>query len=107
MRFSSTLRLGVWIAAIGLFPVCLRAQAPTSPTPPVNDAKGLPPRAAPGDYQAQAKAGEITIAAEFAGHAVPTPDAVYNSEDYVVVEAALFGPPEARLKLAASDFTLR
>jgi hypothetical protein len=69
--------------------------------------KGLPPRATPGDYQAHGQAGTITIGAEFKGHSVPTPDAVYSNEDYVAVEVGLFGPPEARLKLAHDDFTLR
>ena len=61
--FSSVLRAGLLIASLaaGAF-----AQAPPS-RPAKDEAKGLPPRAAPGDYQAQAKAGEVTIAAEFVG----------------------------------------
>lgn len=84
---------------------------------PVSDAKadlklateklGLPPRAAPTDYQAQGKAGEITIAAEFAGHSVPTPEGPLTDEEYVVVEAGLFGPPGAKLQLTEGDFSLR
>ncbi len=69
--------------------------------------KGMPPRAAPSEYQAQAKAGAVTIAAEFMGHSVPTPDAIYETEDYVVVEVGLFGPPQATAKLSVSDFSLR
>jgi hypothetical protein len=69
--------------------------------------KGLPPRAAPTDYQAQAKAGSVTIAAEFMGHSVPTPDAIYNTDDYIVVEVGLFGPPNATARLATEDFSLR
>lgn len=69
--------------------------------------KGLPPRATPGDYQAHAQAGTITIGAEFKGHSVPTPDAVYSNEDFVAIEVGLFGPPEARLKLSHDDFSLR
>ncbi len=74
---------------------------------PQATSKGLPPRATPGDYQAHGQAGTITIGAEFKGHSVPTPDAVYSDEDYVVVEVGLFGPPETRLKLSHDDFSLR
>ena len=69
--------------------------------------KGLPPRAAPSDYQALAKAGAVTIAAEYMGHSVPTPDAIYNTDDYIVVEVGLFGPPNATARLATEDFSLR
>jgi hypothetical protein len=49
----------------------------------------------------------VTIGAEFAGHSVPTPDHTYSSEDYVVVEAGIFGPPGARATLSRDDFSLR
>ena len=62
----------------------------------INETKGMPPRAAPADYQAQAQAGTVTVAAEFTGHAVPTAQGTLSTEDYVVVETALFGPPGAR-----------
>ena len=77
--------------------------------PPGKDAqiKGIPPRATPGDYQAHAEAGDITIGAEFKGHSIPTSEAVYLNEDYVAVEVGLFGPPDARVKLSHDDFTLR
>jgi len=71
------------------------------------EAKGLPPRATPADYLAQTKAGTATIAAEFAGHAVPTAQGPLTTEDFVVVETALFGPPDARMKISAGDFSLR
>jgi len=72
-----------------------------------NEVKGLPPRAAPSEYQAQARAGVVTIAAEFMGHSVPTPEAIYSNEDFVVVEVGVFGPPEARTTLSTGDFSLR
>ena len=72
-----------------------------------NEVKGVPPRAAPTDYQARAKAGNFTIAADFQAHAVPTPEATFNDEDYVVVEVGLFGPLGARLKISIGDFSLR
>jgi hypothetical protein len=101
--------------------LCFCAAAQTLPPqetqPPAKDAptkeaqanenKGLPPRAAPTDYQAHAKVGKITLAADFQAHAVPTPEATFNDEDYVVVEVAFFGPPDARTKISIDDFSLR
>jgi len=94
--------------------LCFSAPAQTPPpqeapaaAKEANENKRLPPRAAPTDYQAHAKAGNVTIAADFQAHAVPTPDATFNDDDYVVVEVALYGPPNARLKLSIEDFTLR
>jgi hypothetical protein len=69
--------------------------------------KGLPPRSTPVDYQAHSQAGTITIAAEFAGHSVPDPQSSLATEDFVVVEVAVFGPPDARVTLSAEDFSLR
>jgi hypothetical protein len=69
--------------------------------------KGTPPRATPGDYQAHEQAGDVTVAADFTGHSVSTPDAVYSTEEFVVVEVALFGPPEAHATLSYEDFSLR
>jgi hypothetical protein len=71
------------------------------------ETKGIPPRASPADYQAQGKAGDVTVAADFTGHSVTTPDSVYSTEDYVVVEVALFGPAQAHTKLSYEDFSLR
>jgi hypothetical protein len=107
MRIFSALRTGVWITALCL---CVQAQntpAPQSKDTPINENKGLPPRVAPTDYQAHAQAGTVTVAAEFAGHSVPTMHGTFSTEDYVVVETALFGPPDARLKLSIEDFSLR
>lgn len=73
----------------------------------VSQTKGLPPRAAPSEYQGQAKAGEVTVAAEFMGHSVPTPDGIYGSDDYVVVEVGLFGAPGAKARISLDDFSLR
>jgi len=69
------------------------------------ESKGLPPRASPSDYQAQGKAGSLTIAAEFVGHSAPTPDAIYTTDDYVVVEIGLFGT--APVNVSLGDFSLR
>lgn len=72
-----------------------------------SEAKGIPPRASPADYQAHTQVGALTIAAEFMGHSVPTPEQVLSTEDYVVIEAALFGSSESRIKLSIEDFSLR
>jgi hypothetical protein len=99
---------------VPLASLCLRAQKQDAAVPeaaakdaPVNESKGLPPRATPGDYQAHTQAGTITLAAEFVGHSVPTPEATYSTEDFVIVEAGLFGSPQARLKISIGDFSLR
>jgi hypothetical protein len=94
--------------------LCLRAQAqePTAQDAaakeaPASESKGLPPRATPADYQAHTQAGTLTLAADFVRHSVPTPEATYSTEDFVVVETGLFGPAETRLKLSIGDFSLR
>ncbi len=69
--------------------------------------KGMPPRATPADYQAQGKAGNVTIAAEFMQHSVPKPEGPLSTEDYVVVEVGFFGQPGERLQLSVDDFSLR
>jgi hypothetical protein len=55
--------------------------------------RGMPARATPGDYQTHADAGKVTIAAEFFQHTVPSPQGILGTEEYVVVEAGVFGPP--------------
>jgi hypothetical protein len=104
MRFSSVLRSSVWLAAL-----CLCAQEPKPPSPPasLNEAKRLLPRGGPSDYQAQAKAGAVTIGAEFMRHAIPAPDGTFSNEDYVAVEVGLFGASGARTKISIGDFSLR
>lgn len=72
-----------------------------------DEAKGLPARATPADYQTQAQAGTVTIAAEFKGHTVPNPQGPLTTEDYISVEIGMFGPPDAKVRISADDFTLR
>jgi len=90
---------GVFAAAL-----CLCAQNPEAPA---KEAQGIPPRATPGDYQFKTQAGAVTIAAEFLGHSIPTNQGSLLTEDYVVVEVALFGAQDAKLAMAASDFSIR
>lgn len=90
--------------------LCLSAQEQSAPgkEPAVNETRGIPPRATPADYQAHAAAGKFTIAAECAGHAVPMPEGpIYNTEDYVAVETALFGPAGEHIKISTGDFSFR
>jgi|SRR5579875_849454 hypothetical protein len=78
------------------------------PAPPREiRAEGVPPRATPGDYQAHKELGKITIAADFAGHFVTTPDKMLTTDDWVVVEVALYGPEGTRLQLSPDQFSLR
>ena len=71
-------------------------------------AVGLPPRLAPSDYQSHVQAGTLTLAAEFMGHGIPTEEGgPYASDLYVVVSAALYGPPGTKIQLNSSDFSLR
>jgi hypothetical protein len=104
MRLFPVLKTGVWITAL-----CLYAQGQTPPgkEAPVNESKGMPPRISAAEYQTHAQAGTVTVAAEFTGHAVGTPQGSLTNDDYVVVEVAFFGPEGARAKLAIDDFSLR
>jgi hypothetical protein len=100
------------LSPLGVLCLSAPAQEPAAPDAgakdtPASESKGLPPRATPADYQAHAQAGTLTLAAEFVRHSVPTPEATYTTEDFVNVEAGLFGPPQARLTLSIGDFSLR
>lgn len=87
------------ISALYLFSPGLDAQT--------KEIRGLPPRATAADYQANAAAGTVTIAAEFLGHAVPTAQGTLSTETFVVVEAGIFGQPDAGIKLSLENFSLR
>src|SRR5580698_3596308 len=113
MRFFLTL-------SIPMAAVCLLAQTPPPPAAAgaqssdaqaseaqASQTRGMPARATPGDYQAHQAAGPVTIGAEFMQHSVPTPGMMLSTEDYVVVEAGVFGPPGARTTLNPSDFSIR
>jgi hypothetical protein len=114
MQSSSALRSGILMLVVLVGALCVRAQGPgaqgkdtPSKDAPSTPSKGMPPRVGPAEYQAQAKAGEVTVAAEFMGHSVPTPEATFTNDDFVVVEVGLFGPPQARTTLSIGDFSLR
>jgi hypothetical protein len=97
--------------SIPLAGICLLAQTPTAP-PADSDAqasatRGMPARATANDYLGHGPSGPLTIGAEFMQHSVPTPGMMLSTEDYVVVEAGVFGPPGARTTLNPSDFSIR
>jgi hypothetical protein len=103
MRFSPASRtVFLIVVLIGTAHVSAQSRDATA-----NEVKGMPPRVAPTEYQAHGEAGPLTIAADFTGHSVATPEATYTTEDYVVVEVGLFGAPGARAKLSTGDFSLR
>jgi hypothetical protein len=99
------MRISLIIPVVLVASVCLSAQTPAAPQ--VKEAPGIPPRATPADYLSQGPAGTLTVAAEFMGHSVPTPQGLLTTEEFVVVEAALFGPSETRSKISIEDFSLR
>jgi hypothetical protein len=108
MQLFPPLTIGVLTAGLLASALALSAQESTPPPQALKEVHlGMPPRATPGDYQGHVQVGKVTIAAEFMGHAVPTPDQTVESEDYVVVEAGFFGPPGMHLTLARTDFSLR
>ncbi len=107
MRFFAPIKTVLLISFVACAALVCAVWLPAQETTKENPAKGMPPRAAPSEYQAQAQAGMVTIAAEFMGHAVPTPEQTVAAEDYVVVDAGLFGPPGTRTTLARGDFSLR
>jgi hypothetical protein len=70
-------------------------------------AQGLPPRASPLDYPAHAALDKnFTLAAENLLHTLPTANGSLVANDYLVIEAAAFGPVKERIDLAAGNFTL-
>src|ERR1700683_2448335 len=105
MRITTAIATILLVSA-GLW---LRAQAPETPgkDAPVR-AVGLAPRATAADYQYRVTTGMLTICGEFMGHGVPTEEGgPYNTDSYVVIEAALFGAPGAKIQLSYRDFSLR
>ena len=67
----------------------------------------MPARTSAAEYQAHAEVGSISIGADFMSHSVPTPQATYTSEEYVVVEVGFYGPQDAKLALPTDAFSLR
>lgn len=104
MRFSAVLRTAVSISAVLIASFCLCAQAQDTQA---KEALGMPARASAAEYQSHAEVGAVSIGADFMRHSVPTPQATYTSEEYVVVEVGFYGPQDAKLALATDAFSLR
>jgi hypothetical protein len=103
MRLFHVLRIGALAAA-----VCLCIQGQNTPSKDAQtEAKGMPPRPSPAEYQDHAQAGAVTIAAECTGRSVPTLLGPLATEDYVAIEIGFFGPPGARATISSTDFSLR
>lgn len=105
MRFTCVLRTSLAVCAVMGFGVLGVSGQEENPKEPLT--KGMPPRVAATEYQGHGQAGSIMIGAEFDGHSIPTPEHTFSTEDYVVIEAAFFGPPGAHLNLSRDDFSLR
>jgi hypothetical protein len=101
MRISQAGKIGLLAAALCY---CASAQAPAAASA-ATDAKGLPPRTTPAEYQAKAQVGNVTIAAEFRGHSVPAMQGTLTTEEYITVEVAFFGPE--KVTVSSEDFSLR
>jgi len=94
--------------AVSLAVVCsLHAQNPPQQKPHPVEITGMPPRSAATDYAAHVPVGDLTLAAEFAGHNVPRPEDPLTTDDYVVVETAVYGPNGTKLNLSPDQFSLR
>jgi hypothetical protein len=103
----AVLRTSVLIGGVLTATLCVYPQSTPNKEAHSAELQGIPPRAAPDDYQVHAKAGAVTVAAEFIGHFVPTSQGTLTTDEYVVVETGVFGEPGARIKLSSDDFSLR
>lgn len=109
MHFKGQLGIHLFVVSFVLSAIPLHAQEQTDQGQSIKEvqAKGMPPRAAATEYQSHTQAGMVIIGAEFAGHSIPTPEHTFSTEDYIVVEAGIFGPPGAHTTLSRDDFSLR
>lgn len=107
MQVSFLFRTGAAVAVLCTAGLCQTAPAPAPEAARESQLKGMPARPTPGEYQAHAQVGQYTIAAEYTEHAIATREATLSSEDYVAVEVAFYGPPDARLKISHENFQIR
>ena len=104
---AEMLRLLGRLTASLVFLFSLHAQNPPPEKPHPIEVTGVPPRSGPSDYAAHVQMNDFTLAAEFAGHNVPRPEGPLTTDDYVVVEVALYGPAGAKLNLSPDQFSLQ
>jgi hypothetical protein len=70
-------------------------------------AQGSPLKTSPTDYPAHIQLDNVTLAAEYLVQSLPTSSGSLVAHDYLVVQAAFFGPAQSRLQISASQFSLR
>jgi hypothetical protein len=70
-------------------------------------AQGTPPKADASKYDVQGAVGDLTVGADYLVHSIPAASGYVIADDYLIVEAAFFGPRLATVKLALTDFGLR
>jgi hypothetical protein len=102
MRFICERATGVLIAGVLSAAACMFGQQDTPAK-----FEGIPARATPADYMSHAQGGNLTLAAELTGHSVALPEGTLESEDYIVIETALYGPPGTQINLSHENFELR
>jgi hypothetical protein len=68
--------------------------------------QGTDPRLKPVDYPVQAQAGDLAIGVEYMVRTISTPKASFLTDDYLVVEVALYPPPRG-ITVNAREWTLR
>jgi hypothetical protein len=83
------------------------SQQTAAPDAQKAEVNGMAPRSSPGDYQAHAQLGKLTIAADFTEHSIAPPDATYNNDQYVTAEVAIFGSPDSKLQLSTQNFSMK
>jgi hypothetical protein len=69
--------------------------------------QGTLPRADASKYDVQGALGDFTIGADYLVHSIPASSGFIIADDYLIVEAALFGPRLTTIKLSLTDFELR
>jgi hypothetical protein len=70
-------------------------------------AQGTQPHPDASTYEVQGSLGDIKIGADYLVHSVPASSGYVIANDYLIVEAALFGPKFSAIKLSPTDFQLR
>jgi hypothetical protein len=70
-------------------------------------AQGTKPKNHPADYPVHVQLEALTVAGEYLVHTIPNAKATLIANDYLVVEAAFYGPRFSRLKMSPDNFSLR
>ena len=111
MIMQSYLCFRTTLAALAVGAALLGQSAPgpdvKAADPKSREMNGIPARTAPTEYQGQIKVGAVTLAADFTGHSVPTPESIFTTEDFVMCEVAFYGAPGTKLAMSLQDFSLR